>query len=383
MTTPEFQQFAQQLQNQVLILTEQINKMKQEQEIKYNNNENNKNTKTKLKPTTPETFNGDRRNNAEIWLAELENYFNILNENNDEERIKFAVGQLRGLAVTWWKHVVNSNTVTEVQSDWNVFKQTLLNNYKPVEAKETARVAIYRLKQMGPVAQYCDIFLRHLNNIEDMGLADQLFLFKQGLQPQIQREVNIQQPKSLAEAMSYAQRAEITLRIYNGPRNNNTMNFRNSVPRYINSSNNTNSHSISVPMELSNINSAYDNYTPNYITVEHDSNHYNEYINEDYSNNTNEIQNEQLSNDQQNLNAINYNNNRNNYPNKYSNSNAGSNVRISGLTREQIENYKRTGSCFYCGQRGHMKSQCPKLSNKLNSINTTQQYNNGSSNSKK
>ena len=31
MTTPEFQQFAQQLQNQVLILTEQINKMKQEQ----------------------------------------------------------------------------------------------------------------------------------------------------------------------------------------------------------------------------------------------------------------------------------------------------------------------------------------------------------------
>jgi hypothetical protein len=219
-----------------------------------------------------------------------------------------------------------------------------------------------------------------------MNVADQLFLFKNGLQQQIQREVNIQQPKTLAEAMSYAQRAEITLRNYNPQRNNNNMNYRNNIPRYHSFTSNTNNSSTSVPMELSNINAEYYNNT-HYIAADFDSNNYNynEYTDESYTENKNDsIPYEQLSNEQQNLNAIQYNN-RNNYPNKYSNSNTGTNnnFRISGLTREQIENCKRTGSCFYCNQRGHMKSQCPKLMNKLNNINTNQQYTSNNSNPKK
>ncbi len=394
-TNNELQTFAQQLQLQMNQMQQtyemKINQL--QQELKYNNenNNNNKNYNSNLKPSKPETFRGDRRVNAEVWLAELENYFTVTKINDNKDRINFAVSQFRELAVIWWKHIQKNNTNEMLTTDWNTFKQTLLKNYKPVEANETARVAIYRLKQQTFVSTYCDIFLKHLNNIEDMNEADQLFLFKQGLQSDILREVNTQHPTTLAEAMSYAQRAEITLRTSNYQRNNR-MNYRNnnynnnSIPRYNNfvHNNNNSSSNSSVPMELSNINAGYENYNTYAVDGDFDATYYTEQTIDSNWDNRNDRQHEQV-NEQQNLNALQFNN-RNNYPNRYSNSNTGSNVpRVSGLSREQIESCKRTGACFYCGVRGHMKSQCSKLQNKLNA-NGTQQYNgsgNNNSNPKK
>lgn len=402
MTSNDLQTFAQQLQLQMNQMKHdyemKINQL--QQEIKYNNNNennnNNKNYNNHLNPTKPETFRGDRRVNAEVWLLELENYFTVTKLNDNKDRIQFAVSQLRELAVIWWKQTIKNNTNEKLLTDWDTFKTTLLNNYKPVEAKETARVAIYRLKQQGPVSYYCDTFLKHLNNIEDMSESDQLFLFKQGLQSDIQKEVNTQRPTTLAEAMSCAQRAEITLRTSNYNRNSrmnyrSNYNFNNvSVPRY--NSFISNNNNASVPMELSNINFGDDSntYDMQHSTVDPDDglnfcyNGYNTGDSNWYDRRDTHFN--ALSNEQQHLNAIQYNN-RNGYPHKYFNSNPGSNVsRVPGLSREQIERCKRTGSCFYCGARGHMKSQCVKFQNQSNGSSTPQYINaggNNNSNSKK
>jgi hypothetical protein len=367
------------MQLQMQQLQEQIQRMQLEYETKTNNPNNNVNV---LKPSKPPTFHGDRRTNAEVWLLELENYFTVTNVTNGPQRIAFAVSQFRDLAVVWWKHTIQQNKQDQtLVLDWNKFKQTLLANYQPVEATETARAALYRLKQQGSVASYCDVFLRHLNNIEDMTPSDQLFLFKQGLQTHIAKEVNTQHPKTLSEAMSYAQRADIENRTYRNNdqrnrnyQNNNHNNYRamnrftspNQYNKYQsynnngsnNSINNTNSNTSTVPMELSNINYHSNNLNDNSYIESFDPT----------NNNMNNYwipmeQSEQIPNEQiQNVNAI----QMNRFQSRYQNNNL---PRIN-LTREQFDNYKRTGSCFYCGERGHMKPQCPKLNQKVSLNNS-------------
>ena len=171
MSSPsDVQSYIEHLQQQLLATQQQIQQLKIDTENEFKQYSLiNSNTPKLLKPTKPPTFNGDRRTNAEVWLLELENYFNVTGINDGTQRISFTVSQLRDAAVIWWKHTVFQNTKQqqpdlELVSNWNKFKQVLLANYSPVEASETARLALYKLKQTGSVAAYCDVFLKHLNN---------------------------------------------------------------------------------------------------------------------------------------------------------------------------------------------------------------------------
>jgi hypothetical protein len=335
MSATELQQYVQQVQIQMQQLQEQVQRMKQEYEMKMSSG-NGPGSSGVLKLSKPPTFNGDRKINAEVWLLELENYFTITNVTNESQRIAFAVSQFRDAAVVWWKYCMLQNKENNLLLvNWEVFKTTLLNNYQPVEKAETARAALHKLKHIGSVAGYCDYFLRLINNVEDMNPADQLFLFKHGLQSNIAREVNIQHPKTLAEAMSFAQRAEIEQVSYARNSSSNSGTNYNRGYRSVNndrSSAGVNSYNVpssgSVPMEVSNMQ----------WKDEH------QYSGDEYYGDFNE-QMHSVNNIQRYSNPPRFNNN----------------VYVPGLTKEQIENYKRTGSCFNCGTPGHMKHQCPKL----------------------
>ncbi len=360
--------YIQQLQQQLIATQNQLQQLQidtQNEFKQYSLNVNNVNTNnTKLlKPTKPPTFHGDRRTNAEVWLLELENYFSVTGVTDGTQRVGFAVSQFRDSAVLWWKHLLNNKQEqvdTELVNDWDKFKKALLLNYAPVEAAETARVALHRLKQTHTVAAYCDVFLRHLNNIEDMSTADQIFSFKNGLQSYIAKEVHQHHPKTLAEAMTYAQRAEIESRVYRTePRR---ANFRpphrypshGSYNRFNSGSGHGNAGT--APMELGNINFGmngvhdYNGYEVAGSNI--DNNEQNEYYN-GYNNEDDNKQSEHT------VNAIgsnpHFNSNMNRYPSRSNN-----NFRVPGLTREQIETYKRANACFRCGQAGHYKSSCPK-----------------------
>jgi len=372
MSSPsELQSYIEHLQQQLLATQQKIQQLKidTENEFKQYSLSNSNNTKV-LKPTKPPTFDGDRRVNAEVWLLELENYFAVTSIIDSNQRVSFAVSQLRDNAVLWWRHVLNDKeqNTEEIISNWSTFKKTLLANYRPVEASETARVALHRLKQSGTVAAYCDSFLKHLNNIDDMNLQDQIFLFKSGLTPYIAKEVHQQRPKTLADAMSYAQRAELELRIYRPAeqvRRGPPGSFRPAANRYPShgqgsynkfGSSGGPGNAGPVPMELGNINfgmsGAATSYDGNGEMVDNNA----------YGNESEHNAYGTTENGNKELNAIQFGSN----PNAYSRSSypprapPNNNYRVPGLTREQLEAHKRNNTCFSCGSSGHWKNTCPK-----------------------
>jgi len=349
----QMQAYIQQLvQQQILQIQQSTQQQIQQLKLEYESkaNSNSPNSSSHLKPSKPPTFNGDRRVNAEIWLLELESYFNVVGINDAGQRVQFAISQFRDSSVIWWKHMtIQHPNIQEIVTNWESFKKVVLANYRPVEAAETARASLHRLKQSGTVAAYCDQFLRLINHIDTMHVQDQLFLFKNGLQSQISREVSIQHPQTLNEAMSFAQRAELELRSSSYHQNRNRFPFRS-----MNSHNNTyrssGNNAPSVPMELGNIEhypSEDTFYEYNQETDQQEEEYYEQ----------SEIEPELEQEQEQSLNAM------NNYgrfqpkgpgvrPTFYNNN------RVPGLTKEQYEKYRASGACFSCGRTGHLKTQC-------------------------
>lgn len=307
-----------------------------------------------VKPSKPDTFNGDQRSKADIWLFELENYFNATDVWMDSQRISFAVSQLREGAVAWWKHYMDSIGENEIPvHTWSGFKQLFLANYKPIEASETARVALYALRQTGTVADYTDAFLRHLNYVDKMANEDKIFLFKKGLTYQLAKEIGMHHPATLMDAINLAQRAEIEQQLlraqhpknpspgsnnrnhYNRPfRNNGSNNYKSNnfhgrpFNRSYSSPFHQTSNQSSVPMELGQMEEQESSSSPS--TMEDD-------INEQ-------------------LNAMN--------TNRPFNRNSGGQSRtfIPGVSRDEFLRCVRAGLCLSCKQQGHIARNCPNRS---------------------
>jgi hypothetical protein len=171
-----------------------------------------------IKPAKPSTFNGDRdrRQYAATWLFEMECYFRVV-QLEDPHRVPFAESHLREGAIQWWQSVLRQAEVTnKTITTWDEFKKAFLANYQPEASSETARAALYRLSQRShtSVLSYLESFRRLRNQLQvgDMSEATLIFLFKQGLQPQLQTEVRMSRPKTLEEAMSIAQQADVEAR---------------------------------------------------------------------------------------------------------------------------------------------------------------------------
>jgi hypothetical protein len=202
------------------------------------------------------------------------------------------------------------------------FQKLIRDNYQPVAASETARAALHRIRQTGTVQAYNTAYLRHVNMITDMSVADQLYLYKQGLQPHIAREVGIHRPTSFMECMNLAQRIEIEQRTL---RPNQRNQYTSNAPRMTYASSTaTNTYptthvqtfSAPVPMEVATV----DIQTRNENT---DTQHHQE----DQTITT--------------INALNR-----------------STIR-SPLTPQERQECMQKGLCFYCRQRGHLSRQCP------------------------
>jgi hypothetical protein len=220
------QSAAQQYEAQVQALQQQMQAMQTQQQT-----QSQVNTHGLLKPLKPSTFDGGNNAGSRVdtWLFELENFFRMYPKLTDAEKIAFAVACLRDGAVIWWRAIVQSHTAEE-QKNWSYtqFEQAIRDQYQPVGAAISARAALHHLKQNGSVNAYSAVFMRHLNAISHKMLKeDQMYLYKQGLQAQLAREVDMHNPTSLNECMQIAQRAEITQRQFQRARG------LPSVPRFL------------------------------------------------------------------------------------------------------------------------------------------------------
>lgn len=337
------QQLLQQQQQQQIMTQQQqqIEQLTQHLRTQTESKTNNSQSQTlmhnypKMAPAKPDTYNGQRRTPADVWLFNLEQYFKAAAPGtglSDELKINFAAAQLRDSAATWWRRQIQrtytrSDTSTGISltsthvdppSSWNKFKEEFLKQFLPIATKDSARAELHNIKQKNSVVGYCDAFNNILVRLEheDMSEKDQLYLFKKGLNKDMQNYLIIAHPDTLAEAQVLAVRYEAE----NPYRNSNNYNQRNNQQGYYRHHTPSSSSHTSTPMELGRLQQR-----------------------ESESTQEEQDEEEEEDNTEQSLNALN-----------------------RRLTPEEVEEHKRQGKCFKCGKHGHISRNCPTRGNQNN-----------------
>ena len=170
----------------------------------------------KVKISPPSNFSGTREVNVDSWLFEMVQYLNACGVAEDQ-RVGVASSYLKNNALQWW---FTQNQLSNAQrpSTWDAFATAVRLRFQPVAASREARAQLRSLRQdKMSVSEYCSKFHSLINMIPDMSEADQIEIFSFGLRPSLQRDVAIQDPTSLNDAMIKAQKME-SIHNLNDPR---------------------------------------------------------------------------------------------------------------------------------------------------------------------
>jgi Ty3 transposon capsid-like protein/Zinc knuckle len=287
------------------------------------------------KPPKPDTYDGNMRTNVETWLFQLSQYFTVARVA-DAERVPFAVTFLRENALTWWR----SDSMRREQqhespiTTWKEFESVFRTRFQPVDQSNQARLRLTRLQQERSVAAYNGVFLRELQMINDMSVADQILHYTNGLKREVAKEVALKDPKSVDEAMIMAQRYEMITsnRRFQLPSNRPSSSSQYRPNSYA-------PHSTSAPMDLSNMEDVHGDYDmPNEHAGQFDATA--------AASEFNALQRKPFQ--QQ---SSNTNNNSNNNNKRRQN--------VPGLSKEAYDQCMRSGQCFRCKRTGHLARNCP------------------------
>ena len=148
----------------------------------------------------PSKFKGEMGGAVDEWIRSLMQQFAYYNESfvDDALRIKFALAYLDGSAAVWWESLPSKPT------SWLLFVDRLHDRFRPIQAPMVARQKLGKMRQTSSVTAYASAFQTCLAPIPDMGDADQIHHFVNGLFPQIQLRVWEKYPKTLGQAIEAA-----------------------------------------------------------------------------------------------------------------------------------------------------------------------------------
>ena len=117
------------------------------------------------------------------------------------------------------------------QVTWQMFYDGLIAMFKPVNAKKVARDKLAVLNQTHSVVRYNSEFQQLCLQINDISEAEKLDKYIRGLKSAIREKVELDEPRTLADAMSKAQRIDsITYhsRMMHGTEHTSTNTYRTS-----------------------------------------------------------------------------------------------------------------------------------------------------------
>lgn len=135
-----------------------------------------------LKNVPLSTFRGKPSESAQDWLSEIDEYFDFVNAT-PAQRVQGARLLLRDNARRWLKNFTPGEDPT---TNWNLFKQALLARFDSPNSKYFARSKLYELKQRGSVTKYISEFEDLRSKIDDLGQAEAIQAFLNGLKPKLQ-----------------------------------------------------------------------------------------------------------------------------------------------------------------------------------------------------
>ena len=312
-----------------------------------------------VKLAKPDLYTGAPNTNVDTWLFGIEQYLAGSGITDDATRITFSASYFRDIATTWWfqKCKVEQTPPT----NWVEFKEMVKSRFQPIAAARTARANLRSLRQSGKsIAEYCNAFYKQIQLISDMSEADKIDNFMNGLVPSIANEVDRRDPKSLQEAMTFAQGVELRLRNYRQSNYHNNYHHSN-YNRYtpINraayeSKTTTSSTSASTPMELSNITTSNKDET-NY------EEEYEKYLEENDAyemNSTNEeaVESEDGTQDEETEEQLQGMYNHNNSNQRFGKPRGR--INVPNLRFEEFTRLMKEGKCLRCKKPGHIARNC-------------------------
>ncbi|KAG9443185.1 hypothetical protein H6P81_019039 [Aristolochia fimbriata] len=106
----------------------------------------------------------------------------------------------------WRRNAMDGEVGTSSIRTWREFKTELKKRFCPTNVEHEARKKLRSLKHSGKIREYISQFTSLMLCINDMFGTDRLFLFLDGLKPWAEHEIRRREVKTLAEALSAAEK---------------------------------------------------------------------------------------------------------------------------------------------------------------------------------
>jgi len=121
-------------------------------------------------------------------------------------RIAFAVSYLGPVPLQWW----DANPAHQTVHTWDEFVKLLRARFRPVHAAKQARTELFKIKQAPSqsAGAYAAAFQELLVSLPDMHVDDAVFLFVRGLSPALKRRVGDKEFATLSSAINAAVSSE-------------------------------------------------------------------------------------------------------------------------------------------------------------------------------
>ncbi len=165
--------------------------------------------KSFVKPRPPSTFvAADRVGELDQWEREMRYQFAAYGAPlaSEQARIAFAVSYLGPVPLQWW----DANPAHQTVQTWDEFVRLLRARFRPVHAAKQARTELFKIKQAPSqsAGAYAAAFQELLVSLPDMHVDDAVFLFIRGLSPALKRRVGDKEFATLSAAINAAVSSE-------------------------------------------------------------------------------------------------------------------------------------------------------------------------------
>jgi hypothetical protein len=150
--------------------------------------------------------------NITHWCNAVSNYLTVTATTDGEAQINLICSYLEADILTWWwskRQELSVGLNAIAKWNWNEMRKVFEKHYHPLQRNTVNRTKLKGLKQIGSFQAYYHKFQEIVSGISDMGAADKLAYFKDGLHYKIQErlllgsEEVINDFEKLVDAVSY------------------------------------------------------------------------------------------------------------------------------------------------------------------------------------
>jgi len=174
------------------------------------NSGGNGGTTMKIRMKEPQPFDGTRDSKLlGNFCWDVEQYLDQMNGCSDEAKVNAAAMFLTDTAKLWWRNRaedVASGKITEKIETWEQMKAALKAQFGPGNQSWVARNELMQIRHTTKIQAYIKAYTSVMLEIKDMSEEDRLYHFMKGLQGWAQADLRRQGVKTLAEAISAAEK---------------------------------------------------------------------------------------------------------------------------------------------------------------------------------